>query len=252
MDVGGGIHLAFGATHTLTNVTVNGNSAGSGAGGIHLQGASTLDMTNVTVTGNQSAATAALVVTGGAVATVVNSTISGNSGSGSYAAVSVWAPSSFKNTIISSNTPQNCAPGGAISWTSLGYNIDSGTTCSFGAAGDQQRALPFQREARLDAGGKPFADLIEAGRYEPPAHERCVLLLERDQRLQIQAVRFPVVELEHGGAHCAAGARRSSIEAREANSVRPFAQVCRVAGRSKIRRSHSMMCGVFSSLQTAG
>jgi hypothetical protein len=34
--------------------------------------------------------------------------------------------------------------------------------------------------------------------------------------------------------------------------VRPFAQVCFAAGRSYMRRSHSMMRGVRSSLQRSG
>jgi len=150
---GGGLFSDGAHTVSLNNVTVSFNSSPTGVGGLHVQGNGTLDITNVTVTGNSGATGAALTVTSGSTSNVLNTTIAGNTGSGLYAALSIYGTISFKNSIVSANTPDNCSIGGGATLNSLGNNLDSANTCSFGAAGDQINTDPLLAEHLADNGG---------------------------------------------------------------------------------------------------
>jgi CSLREA domain-containing protein len=116
---GGGVNNAY--ITTLINVTISGNSATSGSGGgggvtnrsVNTNAA--LHLTNVTITNNTSA-----------------------NGSGIRTNRAVNA----KNTIVANNSGSSCYIEGSGAVNSQGHNIDSGNTCTLGAAGDQVNTNP--------------------------------------------------------------------------------------------------------------
>lgn len=75
----------------------------------------------------------------------------------------------FKNTIVAFNAPNNCQ--GTI--TSLGYNIDSGTTLGFAATGDlsntDPRLGPLQNNGGATLTMMPETGSVAVGRI-PPAN----------------------------------------------------------------------------------
>jgi hypothetical protein len=139
---GGGMFLQGAVTTTLTNVTLNGNSTSSMSGAIHQQGDGTLNLTNVTITGN-NAVYSTLVLVAGSTLSSLNSTIAENTNSDPFSsAITVYGTATFKNTIVADNSPFNCLLGSGSIWTTQGNNMDSGTTCSFSAGGDQSSTNP--------------------------------------------------------------------------------------------------------------
>jgi hypothetical protein len=155
-DLGGGIFNS--GSSTLTNVTISGNSAVNQGGGIFnagfaivgkssavevgLPNPGTLTLSNVTISGNSAGQ-------GGGISnsalTPTNVTISGyqNSGTGT-----VW----LMNTIVANSTSGgNCV--GTI--TSLGHNLDSGTTCGFTQTDDLVNTDPMFGNIGLHNNGGP-------------------------------------------------------------------------------------------------
>ncbi|MGH7287540.1 MAG: choice-of-anchor Q domain-containing protein [Myxococcota bacterium] len=110
----GGIFNAVGATLTLLNSTVSGNSANQSNGAIFSFG--TLELVHSTVSGNTTAS-------------------GRNGGIFAFPGSSV----TFKNSIVGGNTGRDCT--GPI--TSAGHNLDSDDTCNLTAAGDTPAADPM-------------------------------------------------------------------------------------------------------------
>ncbi len=112
LDVfGGAIHNNRTWALTMTNSTVSGNRAASGAG---ISNSGTVTLSHVTIANN----------------TAIN-----NFGSG----VSNYGSVSFKSTIVSQNVGgAQCEGGGAF--ISQGYNLDTGNTCRFNQASDLRNA----------------------------------------------------------------------------------------------------------------
>jgi putative Ig domain-containing protein/CARDB protein len=169
---GGGIYNDILGTATLTDVTVSNNQTGVEAGGAGLYNAGTASLSGVTVSGNATDNAGAGIETIGT-ATLTNVTVSGNAatnGGGIYIADSSLGPAltiltnvtitantaglpgtgagglfsagaapKLTNVIVSGNTTVNCF--GPI--TSLGHNLDSGTTCGFPGTGDLSNADPL-------------------------------------------------------------------------------------------------------------
>jgi len=157
---GGGVFINSTGTTSMTNVTVAHNEADLLSGGIHFQGNGTLNLTNATIAGNSSDDNSALSVVGTSTANLLNSTISGNTSTGPGGSA-IWGGTlSFKNTIVSANSPSNCDAGAG--WTSLGYNLDSGNTCGFSGGGDQPNTDP-QLTVLGDYGGAVWTMLLEQG-----------------------------------------------------------------------------------------
>jgi CSLREA domain-containing protein len=164
---GGGINNA--SVLNVTSSTIRDNTAGYGAGIANAPSTGNLTLTGSTVSGNVALGTGGAGIDNRYVATITNSTISGNQavgsgsvgggilygniGSSSLALNNVTIANNsalgsgggirraangpnptVTNTIVSGNTPANCS--GAL--TSNGRNLDSGTSCGFGAAGDIQ------------------------------------------------------------------------------------------------------------------
>ncbi len=126
---GGGLYNNAGTT-TLTNTTLSGNSATSFGGGLY----------NGT----------------GATATVLHATLALNSAASGGGVYNVGT-STFRSVLLSANTGDNCS--GTI--VSSGTNLDSGTSCGFGAAGDLN--TDPQLGALTDNGGPTLTHALPIG-----------------------------------------------------------------------------------------
>src|SRR6266480_438769 len=137
---GGGIYNSGGGTLTITASTLSGNSAnsaGRNGGGIFNAGAATL--TNVTVSGNSANSGGGGVFNSGGTATLVNVTFGENSATIGGGISNVAGTVTLTNTVVANSTGGNCS--GAIS--SVGNNLDSGSTCAFAGAGDLSNRDPL-------------------------------------------------------------------------------------------------------------
>lgn len=137
----------------LINVTISGNSAGLKAGGLYITGAplapeaTVVDLYNTVVTGN----------TNGGVHLVEDHTVPALASG---------------NTIIGAQaTGADCAADGAVTFTSSGGNLESGTSCAFTAASDQQSVADLGLNSLGSNGGEtathdllPGSPAIDAGR----------------------------------------------------------------------------------------
>ncbi len=141
----GGIHANIGTSVTLSDVTVSNNTAGNIGGGLILSGDATL--TNVTISGNAAESFAGGILINGNSATLVNVTItdntgeSDNSGGGSGGGLSQSAATVIlRNSIVTGNRvgSTGSAPDCDGTITSEGGNIIQDTSgCTFTpAAGD--------------------------------------------------------------------------------------------------------------------
>jgi CSLREA domain-containing protein len=162
---GGGLGTLWGPSITLRSVTITANKAAFG-GGIYNEQRYGLDydsypsqelqMTNVTISGNEAqnsggglyanffdeASVASLVVATNV--TFSNNSAVGGSGGNIYNKQSVVR---LRSTIVSGGTDSsganNCAGDPSANITSLGYNLDSGTTCGLTGTGDLQNSNPL-------------------------------------------------------------------------------------------------------------
>ncbi len=156
---GGGLFVEYGSRVTLVDVTLTGNKADFG-GGIHYRSrydiaAEKLQMTNVTISDNQAQNTGGgLYVNYGydaaSVIEATNVTFANNSavsGSGGNIYNNQSSTVRLSNTIVAGGTDSsganNCAGNPAANITSLGYNLDSGTTCGLTGTGDLQNTDPL-------------------------------------------------------------------------------------------------------------
>src|SRR5262249_4085834 len=133
---GGGFYLEEG-TVSITSSTISGNSADNGlGGGIYMVGGAAVQIeisNNSTISGNTAARGAGLYASNGTFS-VVNLTLADNTateeGGGIYAQLS--ATFAFENTIVGTNTPDNCyrqpaddGSGQTAIINSSGNNVDS-------------------------------------------------------------------------------------------------------------------------------
>jgi predicted outer membrane repeat protein len=169
---GGGIYFqpATALSVTLDRVTVSGNTSSQYGGGIYNQGASgsLFNLQNVTLNGNSSAYGGAIGNFGSGSLSLLNTTVADNTiiGPGSPAGIFSLANISFKNTLISANTPDNCNNSGGT-WTSLGNNLDSGTTCNFNEASDLESTDPLLVSLSDNGGITPTNALLGATLVDP-------------------------------------------------------------------------------------
>lgn len=166
---GGPVSTASGEL-TIDNSTISGNTAYQG-GGIYDDGSAggqnnlvrITRITNSTISGNSTQSPGQSLpppTSGGGIllrkpASLRNTTISGNTagaGSGIFINDLVQGAVELKHTII----VNQCSPDSSNRITSLGHNIDSGSTCNLGATGDQPGVNP-QLAALLPNQGGPTA-----------------------------------------------------------------------------------------------
>jgi len=135
---GGGIFNQSG-TVTLTAATLSRNHAKESGGGIFAYAPVTL--TNVTLNANSAAIGGAIVGGSYSTITLANVTVSSNRATqGGGGLFTDTGRVTLHNTIVAFNQPKNCD--GTTAVTSLGYNLDSGTSCGLVAAGDQDNSNP--------------------------------------------------------------------------------------------------------------
>ena len=131
--------MSLGATTTLNNVTVSGNSAGTNGGGLFSQGGMTT-LTDVTVSGNSAAADGGGLSNRGGTTTLTNVTVSGNaasvSGGGLYAS---GGTTKLTNVTVSGNSASVSGGGlfSEVGATTLTNTIVAGQT----AGGDISSAV---------------------------------------------------------------------------------------------------------------
>ncbi|MCB0082864.1 MAG: hypothetical protein KDE47_18120, partial [Caldilineaceae bacterium] len=129
---GGGLQH-FGGALTLTNSTLSQNSAGDNGGGLYI----------------------------GASATVKSSTLYANRAEGSGSAIFVDESELIMgNTIVArADMAANCANSSGVI-NSAGYNLDSGSSCSFSATGDQSNSDPKLAALAHNGGATPTHALL--------------------------------------------------------------------------------------------
>ncbi len=169
-DDGGGVDISS-AESSFTSVSFVKNKAKGDGGGLECS-PSVAALENCTFSGNKAKGSGgALSINDGADVTLVNCTLAKNkakAGGSGIAEDPADAVDSIAlaNCIVSNKKTTNYLGDGL---TSLGSNLDSGTTCGFGAAGDLQDTDPrlLGLTTELDAlpthGLKPDSPCIDAG-----------------------------------------------------------------------------------------
>ena len=144
-DGGDGGAIFNNGTATLERVTVSGNHSTSSGGGIDNRDPGQLTMSNSTISDNSADQQGGGMVVGGNGATVslTHVTFSGNTDSGTAAAIWAWGSCTVElvNTLITSGGATNCSYG--VPFTSHGHNLEDLNTCGLGATGDQVNTTPL-------------------------------------------------------------------------------------------------------------
>ena len=160
---GGGVFNRL-ANLTLTNVNISSNVSGSSAGGIGNVG--TANLTNVSISGNRTTINGGGIFNEGTMR-LINSTISSNVSGSAGGGIANVGTATLTNATISGNLAGSVASGGIANlgaatltnvllsgnmalfggncigtMTSLGHNLDSGTTCGFAGPGDLSNTDP--------------------------------------------------------------------------------------------------------------
>ncbi len=134
----GGLFIQTGPG-TVSNTTISGNTSDSFAGGVYLQGGSGATFVNVTLSGNSANLGGGMYVQA-APTTIVNSTFTGNQGSGaSIRSQTASVIVSLLNTVLANTTTANCDG----TFTSLGNNLDDDGSCGLNASGDRNNVDPL-------------------------------------------------------------------------------------------------------------
>ncbi len=148
---GGGIFDTGFHTTTITNTSINGNTA-IGGGGIAGRSLIVFNITNTTISGNIASDVGGGITTNGTInlnsSTVVNNEASTDApgggaglnsfGSGTYNLHNTIVANNLKNTTVDSNCgcsggSATCPPGAIVS---IGYNLEDADTCDLGLASD--------------------------------------------------------------------------------------------------------------------
>jgi hypothetical protein len=136
----------------LINVTISGNTAGLKGGGLYITGSPLSP--NLTTVG------------------VYNTTVTNNANGGIYLAEDHTEPElESANTIIGGQASgADCGASGAVIFTSNGGNLETGTSCGFTAASDQQSVAALGLKVLGSYGGKtvnhdllPDSPAVDAG-----------------------------------------------------------------------------------------
>jgi hypothetical protein len=158
---GGGI-AGYNFSGILQNSTVSGNNAAATGGGLYLWGLATgkIDLVNMTISGNTAAVSGGGMEVGNGNFGINNITIAENS-AGDGGGVHVQNPSlvTLRNNILADNTGGNC---GGLPVTSLGYNLDTDSSCLMGSPGDLA-GMGANLGPLADNGGTTFTHALLPG-----------------------------------------------------------------------------------------
>jgi CSLREA domain-containing protein len=170
---GGGIYmLTFDAVLNVTGGQIVSNSAGLG-GGVYKNGG-LLTLVNSTLSGNQASGTGAALSIVAGTTFLSHTTVASNTGTAIYGIDYQGGPLSVANTLIAYNSGQNCN----TTLGSNGYNIDSDGTCNLGATGD------IVTDPLLAPLGEDEGTLVHAIDTDSPAYNagQCTAGVTTDQR----------------------------------------------------------------------
>ena len=154
---GGGIFNTGTLASAVTRSTISGSSVNYG-GGIY-NDSGTLSVTNDTIFGNSALDGGGIYFSRGTLS-ITDSTIAGNTASslpGGGVSASPTSGITIQNSLLADNTAGNCS--GMI--TDSGHNLDTGTTCAFGAT-SLKNTDPLLG-ALADNGGKTKTMALPAG-----------------------------------------------------------------------------------------
>src|SRR5439155_2575671 len=164
----------------LVNGTISHSVAGGNGAGVWGDGQTNL--TNVTLAANSTGSGLGGAVWNDQIVLLDSSTVAGNSASAGGGTFNSLGIVEVRNTILSTNTPDNCTGG----ITSDGNNIDSGSSCTPTVAGDLPNTDPLLGplqhnppapsflETRAPLAGSPAIDAA-AGCPPPSTDERGVV-----------------------------------------------------------------------------
>ncbi len=148
-SVGGGIFNGGGQIW-LENTTIARNSSSTNGAGIHMQSSGAqVTLLNSTVSGNNGTG---IVATANTTLTIRSSAIISNSNYG----ISSYGTMRINDSIVSDNSPQNCA----TLLTSTGYNLEDGDSCDFNASGDLKNTNPLLGPLVDNGGATPTHALL--------------------------------------------------------------------------------------------
>jgi len=177
-DAGGGLFQDSGTT-IVTLSTFSANTANTNGGAIAVDSPNllghTMDLKNVTISGNFAGSTAGgLYITGSPLAPDVttvnlhNTVVTNNTNGGVHLAEDHTQPVLVSgNSIIGAQASgADCSAAGAVVLTSDGGNFESGTSCAFTTASDQQSVADLGLDALGSYGGETLThDLL----FDSPA-----------------------------------------------------------------------------------
>lgn len=194
-STGGGMYVAGNAQVNASQGQIVRNTAQFGGGGIY-QNSGMLSLVNVTLSGNTSNINQGSgLYVGNGTAALTYTTVASNTTTGIHRA---GGSVLLQDTIVAYNGAANCNTG----LTSNGYNLDSGSTCGFGATGDQSNTDPLLGSL-ADNGGNTLTHALLDG---SPAIDQgnCVAGITTDQRgidrPQGTTCDIGAFEVEAGGA----------------------------------------------------
>jgi CSLREA domain-containing protein len=164
-SIGGGIDSNSGGSLTLDRTTVS-NNTGSSGGGIWVAVDATL--TNSTIARNTATSEGGGFYNEFGTSTLINTTVAGNTAPASQGGgITNFDVTELKNTIVYNNTGGNCETFDPP--TSLGHNLEDGSTCGLTGPGDRQNTNPMLGPL-ADNGGQtqtrallPGSPAIDAG-----------------------------------------------------------------------------------------
>jgi hypothetical protein len=142
---GGGVEVSPGGTAHISGSAIHGNSTsglGTGGGGIGVGGM--LHLVNSTISGNTASGGSGIYVAGDGSADIRFSTIAANTATDAGGAqLTAFHPVQISGSIVANPVAGINCWNEANQLQSGGNNLDSGTTCGFGAAGDIASANPL-------------------------------------------------------------------------------------------------------------
>jgi CSLREA domain-containing protein len=231
-DGGAGITFSSGgetARLSLRNSTVSDNQSAVRGGGVFIAGASEASVVNSTISGNTAPAGAGVLL--GGVTTIRSSTIVGNTATtqGGGLGVATADLVQVQNTLLSANlangVASNCATVGAGAITSLGNNLSDDASCtSLTTPNDQQSTSAGIASALADNGGPTRTHALLAGSAAIGAANSTACLatdqrgVARDSACDIGAVEF--VPPSDARARFLAGGRTGASTAARIGSAR--------------------------------
>ncbi|MGA9673560.1 MAG: Ig-like domain repeat protein [Terracidiphilus sp.] len=130
---GGGLYNY--GTMTVSNCTISGNTASTWGGGILTQGSSALTVSNSTISGNSAADGGGIINLSGAT-NLTNTTISNNSATSNGGGIASQATLTLANTIISGNTSAGINPDVPAGYTDNGGNVVGSTNIDLAPLGN--------------------------------------------------------------------------------------------------------------------